>query len=295
MAPLCPFHFLTRYLAFLNDFFSELGRNQAHCLPLFPTASGEVLSKAQVVHALRDSIAATGTPFVAVDTSGVQRQRFGEHVARVAGAQALARAGVDVSLIELIGRRGSSAIRRYVQQAALAVQPLVVARLARGAAVSAELLASRRVRQPCRSAFSPSKTLRRFPRRWTASLRTHAARDATSRTWRPPASTSPCSRRLSCRGKRGPHGATGASEDARVSSTVPSRMRTTPPSASCVRSASLAHALTRAAARKGGRSPRPPHPPRPLSRPPRDRLPHPRAWRRLARGGVHAHMAPSLI
>ena len=54
----------------------------------------------------------------------------------------LARAGVDVSLIKLIGRWGSSAVRRYVQHAALAVQPLVAARLARGAAVSAELLAS---------------------------------------------------------------------------------------------------------------------------------------------------------
>ena len=76
------------------------------------------------------------------DADGAPRQRFGEHVARVAGARALARAGIDISLIELIGRWGSSAIRRYVQQAALAVQPLVAARLARGAAMSAELLAS---------------------------------------------------------------------------------------------------------------------------------------------------------
>ena len=112
-------------MAFLSDFFPGLGQDQAHCLPLFPTASGGVLSKAQVVHALREGIATTSTPLVAVDTSGVQRQRFGEHVARVAGAQALARAGVDISLIELIGRWGSSAARRYVQQAALEVQPLV--------------------------------------------------------------------------------------------------------------------------------------------------------------------------
>ena len=123
LAPLCPFHFLTRYLALLYDYFATQGRDQFHCLPLFPTASGDVLSKAQVVHALRSCIATTGTPLVAVDTCGVHRQRFGEHVARVAGAQALARAGVDISLIELIGGWGSSAVRRYVQQAALAVQP----------------------------------------------------------------------------------------------------------------------------------------------------------------------------
>ena len=116
-------------MAFLNDFFSGLGQDQAHCFPLFPTPSGGVLPQAQVVHALPEGTAATGTPFVAVDTSGVQ-------------PQALARAGVDVFLIELIGRWGSSAVRRYVQQAALAVQPLVAARLARGAAVSMEPLAS---------------------------------------------------------------------------------------------------------------------------------------------------------
>ena len=132
-----------------------------------------------------------------------------------------------------------------------------------------------RVRQPCDSTFSRSRTLRRFPCRWTAGLRTRATRDATSRTWHPPASASPCSRRLSCRGRLGPHGATGASGDARVSFALPSRMRATPPSASYARSASLAHAFTRAAARAGGRSPCPPHPPRPLSRPPRGKLPTP--------------------
>ena len=142
LAPLCPFHFLTcRCLTFLKDFFSWSGQDRGQCPPLFPTASGGVLSKAQVVHAMREGIAATGA-------SGVQRQRVGEHVARVAGAQALARAGVDVSVIELIGRWGSSAVRCYVQQAALAVQPLVAVRLARGAAVSAELLASQAALSP---------------------------------------------------------------------------------------------------------------------------------------------------
>ena len=68
---------------------------------------------------------------------------------------------------------------------------------------------------------------------------------------------------------------TGASGDARASLTLPSRMRATPPSPSGARSASLAHALARAAARAGGRSPRPPHLLRPLSRPPRGTRPPP--------------------
>ena len=114
-----------------------------------------------------------------------------------------------------------------------------------------------------------------FPRSWTASPRARRTHDATSRTWRPPASTSPCSRRLSCRGRLGPHGATGASGDARMSSAMPSQMRATPPSASYARSASPAHALTRAAARAGRRSPRRHLLPRPLSRPPRGELPPP--------------------
>ena len=114
-----------------------------------------------------------------------------------------------------------------------------------------------------------------LPRRWTVSPRARRTRDATSRTWRPPASTSPCSRRWSCRGGLGPRGATGASGDARVSFVMPSRMRATPPSASYARSASPAHALTRATARAGRRSPRPHLLPRPLSRPPRGELPPP--------------------
>ena len=84
-----------------SGFFSGLEQDQVRCFPLFPTASGGVLFKARVVHALREGIATTGIPLFAVDPGGVQRQRFGEHVARVAGAQIkhwLARALTSPSL-----------------------------------------------------------------------------------------------------------------------------------------------------------------------------------------------------
>ena len=132
-----------------------------------------------------------------------------------------------------------------------------------------------RVRRPCHSASSLLRTRRMSLSRWMVGPRARRTHDATSGTWRPPASTSSYSRRWSCRGRLGPRGATDASEDARVCSAMPSPMRTTPPSASYARSASPAHALTRTAAREGRRSPRPHLLPRPLSRPPRGGLPPP--------------------
>ena len=47
-------------------------------------------------------------------------QRWAQHAFRVAGAQLFARAELDLHVIMLIGRWGSSAICRYVQEAALA-------------------------------------------------------------------------------------------------------------------------------------------------------------------------------
>ena len=45
--------------------------------------------------------------------------RFGEHVLRVSGAQMMARAGLQLFIIQLFGRWGSMAIARYVQESHL--------------------------------------------------------------------------------------------------------------------------------------------------------------------------------
>ena len=49
-------------------------------------------------------------------------QRWAQHAFRVAGAQLFARADLDLHVIMLIGRWGSSAICRYVQEAAIAMR-----------------------------------------------------------------------------------------------------------------------------------------------------------------------------
>ena len=119
MAPICPFHFAVKYLALLRLLFGCTFQSVERRLPLFPSATGAVLSKVAVRAALHHCIAATGEPLQRKDSTGVPRDRFGEHVLRVAGAQCLARAGFELFLIQLFARWGSAAILRYVQPAPL--------------------------------------------------------------------------------------------------------------------------------------------------------------------------------
>ena len=72
----------------------------------------------------------------------------------------MARAGVDTYLIELIGRWGSSAIKRYVQEAGLAVQQLIAARLGAQAAGSSSASAALR---PVGAVAAPSASLQQLP------------------------------------------------------------------------------------------------------------------------------------
>ena len=126
---MCPFHFAQKYLDLLVAYFGDDALDPARRLPLFPTAAGDVISKKAAVDAICLVAASVGEAPTRPDGLGVQRPRFGGHTLRVAGAQALARAGVEHHLIELIGRWGSAAIHRYIQEAGLAVQPLIAAKL----------------------------------------------------------------------------------------------------------------------------------------------------------------------
>jgi len=133
---MCPFHFAQKYLNLLVSYFGSDACDPARRLPLFPTVSGDVVSKKAAIDAICRVAASVGEAPTRPDGLGVQRPRFGGHTLRVAGAQALARAGVEHHLIELIGRWGSAAIRRYIQDAGLAIQPLIAARLGAQAAGS---------------------------------------------------------------------------------------------------------------------------------------------------------------
>ena len=50
---------------------------------------------------------------------GRQIHRFSEHVCRVSGAQFLTRIGYGLESVQLIGRWGSEAIKRYIQDSPL--------------------------------------------------------------------------------------------------------------------------------------------------------------------------------
>ena len=99
-------------------------------LPVVPYVGGGTLSKQALVNAVRVVVGATGTPLCAPDAKGVMVQKFHEHVLRGAGAQALARAGIELFLIQMFARWGSRTVLRYVQAEPLAHQRALAPRLA---------------------------------------------------------------------------------------------------------------------------------------------------------------------
>ena len=121
-ATLCPFHTMQSYLKLLCDLFGEDALAPARGLPLFPDVDGNPLTKNSVKQAIASVIAATGEALQRVGPAGDMRERFGEHVLRVMGAQFLARSRIELFRIQLFARWGSDAILRYVQDAPLAVQ-----------------------------------------------------------------------------------------------------------------------------------------------------------------------------
>ena len=111
--PLCPYHAALRCAVRLR----QSGRWHAKA-PLFGDGQGPP-TKLQIIWLAR--------VFAWVLCEGDLRdwprqvlQRWAQHAFRVAGAQLFARAELDLHVIMLIGRWGSSAICRYVQEAALA-------------------------------------------------------------------------------------------------------------------------------------------------------------------------------
>ena len=83
------------------------------------------MAKSEVAKAVVKCAAMAGEPITEWSPTGLVTQRFAEHAMRVSGAQMLARAGVSLHLIKLLGRWGSDAVERYVQDAALCRQTLL--------------------------------------------------------------------------------------------------------------------------------------------------------------------------
>ncbi len=128
---LCPFHTALEHVSKMEEIFGINFASSTSDAPLFPDIRGRHLSKDVVVQTLRATAALTGARTTTPNPDGSVRQRFCGHVLRVSGAQAMARANVQLNIIQLIGRWGSKAVERYVQDAPLAVQHLLAQQVSR--------------------------------------------------------------------------------------------------------------------------------------------------------------------
>ena len=116
--PLCPYHAALRHLDRLDKAFPEQDHPRTD-LPLCPNADGAHLSDKDIIDIMHCVIQLTNTALTRPGPADKPLQRFGKHVLRVSGSQLMARAGIELFIIQLIGRWGSMAIARYVQEAHL--------------------------------------------------------------------------------------------------------------------------------------------------------------------------------
>ena len=119
---LCIWHSCERHLLRLEE---HPCRTTSHRFPLFPEADGTVAAKARFIDAFRRVISAAGIPTTRLGPQGLPMQRFHGHCLRVSGAQMLTSAGVDLALVQLLGRWTSSSVWRYVQDSGLNQLPRV--------------------------------------------------------------------------------------------------------------------------------------------------------------------------
>jgi len=115
---ICPFHVMIRHI--------KLSGPSTESTPLFPNLLGQHLSKHESISLIHRAVA-----WVMGFDDSEQVTHIGGHALRVAGAQALARAGTDTTLIQLVGRWGSAAILRYIQSAPLERSHLIASDLAK--------------------------------------------------------------------------------------------------------------------------------------------------------------------
>ncbi len=134
MSPLCPWHSAERHLVRLSQ---HSAKRPGAFFPLFPGDDGQVVSKYKTNVHLRAALNTAGITTTMQDANGYSHELYGGHSLRVSGAQFLAAAGVELSLIQLLGRWSSSAVERYTQQAALSIVPQVPQQvLARSSAIA---------------------------------------------------------------------------------------------------------------------------------------------------------------
>ena len=119
---LCVWHSTERHLVRLEAHPARAGGTQ---FPLFPDEEGRTASKQRFIEAVRLVIARTGTCMTRPGPDGQETQRFHGHCLRISGAQMLSSSGVELALIQLLGRWTSSAVLRYTQDSALLRVPSI--------------------------------------------------------------------------------------------------------------------------------------------------------------------------
>ena len=119
---ICPHHAMKRHLdRMLRRFPAQFRLPQG--MPLIPNAAGHTISQDQLIQIFRDTIQLTGTTMERPGPAGDPRPRFSQHTCRVSGSgQFLTRLGYSLEAVQLIGRWGSDAIKRYIQEAPLQLQ-----------------------------------------------------------------------------------------------------------------------------------------------------------------------------
>jgi len=88
-------------------------------VPFIPEPDGSHPAKQTIIDIFRRAIEYTGTQLQGPGPDGRGIHRFSEHVCRVSGAQFLTRLGYNIDAVQLIGRWGSDAIKRYIQDSPL--------------------------------------------------------------------------------------------------------------------------------------------------------------------------------
>ena len=128
---ICPYHTARDHLQCIQSLHGQEYTAGQQAFPLFPRGifseapqdkSTAFLTKPEVISYIEHVAQLIGEAIEYITPQGKRKRRFGGHVMRVMGAQLLARADVELNVIKLVGRWGSSAIERYVQEAPLHLQ-----------------------------------------------------------------------------------------------------------------------------------------------------------------------------
>ena len=123
---ICPFHTVSSAVSHSKGLATKLFGRVPPDWPLFPDSKGNFISKETTAAAVRQVANVLG------ESSCDDTEDIAEHAMRVSGAQLLARSGVELYVIQLYGRWGSSVIERYVQEAPLSRSATLAARVLAG-------------------------------------------------------------------------------------------------------------------------------------------------------------------